>query len=60
MFTHKYRYLFILGLAAYTYLNTLLCEVYKYFNIQIEWYYAFATIALISLCTWEGSRLLEP
>ena len=60
MFTHKYRYLFIIGLAAYTYLNTLLCEVYKYFNIKIEWYYAFGTIALITLCTWESSRLLEP
>jgi len=60
MFSHKYRYLFILGLAIYTYLNTVLCEVYSYFHIAIEWYYAFGTIALITLSIWEGSRLMEP
>lgn len=60
MFSHKYRYLFILGLAVYTYLNTVLCEVYTYFHIDIEWYYAFGTIALITGCIWEGSRLMEP
>jgi len=60
MFSHKYRYLFITALAAYTYLNTLLCEVYTYFHIEIEWYYAFATIFIVTLFTWEGSRLIEP
>jgi two-component system LytT family sensor kinase len=60
MFTHKFRYLFILGLSVYTYINTVLCEVYKYFNIDIEWYYALGTITLVTLCSWESSRLLEP
>jgi two-component system, LytTR family, sensor kinase len=60
MFTHKYRYLFVLGLAVYTYLNTVLCEVYKYFNIAIEWYTAFATILLNTFLIWEASRLIEP
>lgn len=60
MFSHKNRYLFILGLTVYTYLNTVLCEVYTYFDIAIEWYYAFGTIALITGTVWEGSRLLEP
>lgn len=60
MFTHRLRYLFIAGLSVYTYINTVLCEVYKYFNIDIEWYYALGTIILVTLCTWEGSRLLEP
>lgn len=60
MFTHRFRYLFIAGLSVYTYINTVLCEVYKYFNIDIEWYYAFGTIAAVTLCTWEGSRLLKP
>ena len=59
MFNHKYRYLFILGLAVYTYLNTVLCEVYRYFNIKIEWYVAFATIFLTTFFIGEGSRLLE-
>lgn len=60
MFSHKYRYVFIIVLAVYTYTNTVLCEVYKYFHIQIEWYYAFATILLVTLFTWEGSRLIQP
>ena len=60
MFTHRFRYLFILGLAVYTYINTVLCEVYKYFNIEIEWYYALGTITMVTGCIWEGSRLLEP
>ena len=60
MFSHKYRYIFITTLAVYTYINTVLCEVYKYFHIEIEWYFAFATIFLVTLLTWEGSRLFEP
>jgi two-component system, LytTR family, sensor kinase len=60
MFNHKYRYFFILGLAVYTYLNTVLCEVYRYFNIEIEWYVAFGTILLNTFLIWEASRLLEP
>jgi LytS/YehU family sensor histidine kinase len=60
MFANKSRYLFIFILAIYTYLNTVLCEVYKYFNIAIEWYVAFGTIAVITLLVWEGSRLVEP
>ncbi len=60
MFDHKNRYLFILILAIYTYLNTVLCEVYKYFGIAIEWYMAFGTILSITLLVWESSRLLQP
>lgn len=60
MFTHKHRYLFILALAVYTYVSTVLCEVYKYFHIEIEWYVAFGTITLITLGIWEASRFMEP
>ncbi len=60
MFSHRYRYLFILALSVYTYLNTVLCEVYFYFDIDIEWYYALGTIAFVTLVVWEGSRLLQP
>jgi two-component system, LytTR family, sensor kinase len=60
MFNHKYRYLFILILSFYTYLNTVLCEVYKYFNIPIEWYMAAGTIFVITFLIWESSRLAEP
>jgi two-component system, LytTR family, sensor kinase len=60
MFNHKYRYYFILLLSFCTYISTLLCEVYKYFNISIAWYYAAATITLVTLIVWETGRLLQP
>jgi two-component system, LytTR family, sensor kinase len=60
MFNHKYRYYFILLLSFYTYLSTLLCEVYKYFKIEIAWYYAAGTITLVTLFVWETGRLLKP
>jgi len=44
----------------YTFLNTQLCDVYYYFGIGIEWYYALATIFFITAFTWEGNRLVEP
>jgi two-component system, LytTR family, sensor kinase len=59
MFNHKYRYYFILLLSFYTYMSTILCEVYKYFNIEIEWYYAAGTITVVTLFVWETGRLLQ-
>ncbi len=60
MFSHRYRYLFILLLSLYTFLNTVICEVYRYFNINIEWYYAALTILAVTFFTWEGNRLIKP
>jgi sensor histidine kinase YesM len=41
-------------------MNTALCNVYHYFNIEIKWYYALLTIAGITFLTWEGNRLIKP
>ncbi len=41
-------------------MNTALCNVYYYFNIDIEWYYALATIFCITLLIWEGNRVVKP
>lgn len=60
MFTHRYRYVFIVLLSVYAYINTVLCEVYRYFHIDVAWYHALLIFALVTLVTWEGSRLLEP
>jgi two-component system LytT family sensor kinase len=60
MFNHKYRYLLVLGLSVYTYINTVICEVYRYFKIDIEWYVALFTIVLLTLSIWETNRLAEP
>jgi two-component system, LytTR family, sensor kinase len=59
MFRNKYRYAFIALLSVYTYLNTAFCQIYYYFGINIQWYYAFAVILFITMATWEGSRLVE-
>jgi two-component system, LytTR family, sensor kinase len=40
-------------------MSTILCEVYKYFNIEIEWYYAAGTITVVTLFVWETGRLLQ-
>jgi two-component system, LytTR family, sensor kinase len=60
MFSHRYRYFFILALSLYTYVNTVICRVYYYFQIHIEWYYAFAAIFFVTFLSWEGCRLIEP
>lgn len=60
MFTHRYRYWFALLLSLYTYANTEFCRLYHYFNIEIDWYYAFATIAAITFLVMEINRLAEP
>lgn len=60
LFNHRYRYLFIVLLSLYAFLNTVLCNVYYYFSIEIEWYYALLTIAGITFLTWEGNRLIKP
>lgn len=59
-FSNKYRYWFILALSVYTYVNTAVCRVYDYFQLNILWYQALISITLITLCTWEFSRIIYP
>ncbi len=60
MFNYKNRYLYLLLLSFGTYFCTVLCEVYKYFNIEIEWYYALGTICMITIFIAEVGRFLQP
>jgi two-component system, LytTR family, sensor kinase len=59
MFNHRFRYYFIALLSVFTYIATVLCDLYYYFEIDIQWYYAFGTIAAITLTAWETGRLLQ-
>jgi len=59
MFNHRYRYAFIMLLSFYAFLNTVLCDVYHYFRIDVEWYYSLLTITGVTFLTWEGNRLLK-
>lgn len=60
LFSNKYRYWFILALATYTYVNTAVCRVYDYFQLPIRWHDAYISILLITLLTWEWSRINHP
>lgn len=60
LFNHKYRLLFITLLALYAFLNTVLCNVYHYFSIDIQWWHALLVIFAITFLTWEGNRLIKP
>jgi two-component system, LytTR family, sensor kinase len=60
LFHHRYRYLFMTLLALYAFMNTALCQVYSYFNIDITWYHALLTILGVTFITWEGNRLIKP
>src|SRR4030095_2897808 len=59
MFNHRYRFAFILLLSFYAFLNTVLCDVYHYFRIDVAWYYSLLTITGVTFLTWEGNRLLN-
>lgn len=60
LFSSKYRYLYVLILATYTYINTEICRIYSYFSLPIRWYEAYISIVVITLLTWEFSRWIEP
>lgn len=59
-FNNKYRYWFILALSVYTYINTVICKVYEYFQLNVEWYLALASIIIITFFAWEFSRIIHP
>jgi two-component system, LytTR family, sensor kinase len=56
MFNNKYRYIFILVLAVYSFINSLFSEVYKYYNIRAPRYDILLVFVLMSLLIWEGNR----
>src|SRR4051812_13263908 len=56
-FKSKYRYYLVLLLALYTFVNTVICRLYYYFYMEVSMLGAFIIIFIITLCTWECSRL---
>jgi len=59
MFTHKLRYIFILLLSGYSFLNILFTEGNKIFNKEPEQFTLLAVISFLVLFIWEGNRLIE-
>ena len=59
MFGHSYRYLFILLLAVYSYLNILFTEGDKLFGFRPSALLFFGIIFFMVFFIWEGSRIIE-
>lgn len=59
LFGIKYRYLFILLLAVYSYLNILFTVGEKLFEFYIPPAYLFGVLAIVVSGVWELNRLVE-
>lgn len=59
MFKIKYRYLFILLLSVYSYVNILFTVGNRLFDFDVPWFYLWALLALVVLVTWESNRFIE-
>lgn len=58
MFSHRLRYLFILVLGIYSYLNTVFSETFRYYGIRESGWVILAIFVYICLLVWEGNRVL--
>ncbi len=59
MFSHRYRYLFIVFIAVYSYVNTLYVEALAYYKIPLQGWELLAFFIFIVFCFWEGNRWIE-
>lgn len=59
MFAHPYRYVFVLLLAAYSYLNLHFLDTLPRYKITAPEWVAALVITLIVWLVWEGNRLLD-
>src|SRR5664279_5031356 len=58
MFNNKYRYIFILVLAVYSYANSLFSSVYSHYNINAPGYDILLVFILITWLVWDGNRII--
>ncbi|MEY4538855.1 MAG: hypothetical protein RLZZ306_612 [Bacteroidota bacterium] len=59
MFSHQYRYFFIVLLAAYSLLNTLMVEVFVHYPIDVSNLELFLIFLLLTFGIWEANRLWD-
>lgn len=59
MFSHQNRYFFILLLATYSLMNTMMVEVFVYYPIDISNGELFLVFLLLTLGIWEANRLWD-
>jgi two-component system, LytTR family, sensor kinase len=59
MFSTKYRFLIVLFLGVYSFLNTLTVEAFTYYNIQAnKWLICLLFVVLVAII-WESNRVIN-
>ncbi len=58
MFNHKFRYLFILGLTAYSFFNTWFSGVFDVYQVSFSEQFVLLGLFFITFLIWESNRLL--
>lgn len=59
MFSTRNRYLFILLLSVYSYINILVTIGERLFDFELNSFYLFGVLTLVVLGVWELNRLVE-
>jgi len=59
VFSVRYRYLFILLLSVYSYINILVTVGERLFDFELNGFWLFGVLALVVLGIWELNRLVE-
>ncbi|HEX5025621.1 MAG TPA: histidine kinase [Agriterribacter sp.] len=59
MFNNPYRYLFVVCLGLYSWINTSFVQTFEYYGIQANRFSQVLGFLLVCLLVWEGNRFLE-
>ncbi|MBC8111682.1 MAG: histidine kinase [Verrucomicrobia bacterium] len=59
MFAHRLRYLFVLLLAVYSFVNTLFINGFEVYKIILPAPYIILFFLLVIVLLWEGNRLID-
>ncbi|SFQ36141.1 sensor histidine kinase [Hymenobacter arizonensis] len=59
LFSIRLRYVYMLGLAGYTFVNVLLMEVLPFYNLPVEKSYVLALFVVSVVLVWEGNRFIH-
>lgn len=59
MFSFRYRYLFIMLLGLYSYINVRVTVGERLFDFELQGFYLFVVMTLVVLGVWELNRIVE-
>ncbi|MBC8083911.1 MAG: histidine kinase, partial [Hymenobacter sp.] len=59
LFSTRLRYVYMLGLGAYTFANVVLMEALPYYGLPVAGGYVLVLFLVCVVLIWEGNRLIE-